>query len=154
MQGPSFTIGELARRAGVSADTIRYYERRRVLQPPARGANGYRRYDAASVQRVQFVRNALRVGFSLKQIAGFLHARETGRPPCREVRAAAGRIVEDMNRQIREMIASRSAIIAMLSDWDQRLDTTPAGTPARLLDHTSTLTAPRIHPPPTRRRRS
>jgi MerR family copper efflux transcriptional regulator len=134
MRGVTFTIGEAARRAGVSADTVRYYEKRGVLHTAARGANGYRRYTDASIQRILFVRNALRVGFTLKQIAGFVQARDSGRPPCREVRAAAGRIVEDMNRQIDEMLASRAALLSMLSEWDDVLLATPAGAPARLLD--------------------
>jgi MerR family copper efflux transcriptional regulator len=130
----TFTIGEAARRAGVSADTVRYYERRGVLPAAVRTANGYRRYADASVQRILFVRNTLRVGFTLRQIAAFLRARESGRPPCRDVRAAAGRLVEDMDQRIAEMVSSRAAIVATLAEWDQRLALTPAGTPARLLD--------------------
>ena len=133
----TFTIGEAARRAGVSADTVRYYERRGVLPTAVRTANGYRRYADASVQRILFVRNALRVGFTLKQIATFLRARESGRPPCRDVRAAVGRLVEDMDRRIAEMVSSRAAVVEMLADWDQRLARTPAGTPTRLLDTTA-----------------
>jgi DNA-binding transcriptional MerR regulator len=130
----TFTIGEAARRAGVSADTVRYYERKGVLPAAARTDNGYRRYADGSVQRILFVRNAMRVGFSLGEIAAFLRARDSGRPPCLEVRAAAGRLVEDMDRRIAEMVSSRASIVAMLAEWDQRLAVTPAGTPARLLD--------------------
>ncbi len=133
MPDRSFTIGEAARRAGVSPDTVRYYERRGVLPRPVRTANGYRRYVDASVERILFVRNALRVGLTLKQIASFLRARESGRPQCREVRAAVARFVDDMDRQIAGMISSRAAIVEMLADWDTRLAVTPAGTPALLL---------------------
>ena len=134
MPARSFTIGEAARRAGVSADTVRYYERRGVLPHALRASNGYRRYVDASVDRILFVRNALRVGFTLKQIASFLRARESGRPPCRDVRASAAGLVEDMDRQIAAMLSSRAAIVEMLADWDTRLAITPAGTPALLLD--------------------
>lgn len=132
--GPTFTIGEAARRAGVSADTVRYYERSGVLPKALRTANGYRHYTDGSVQRILFVRHALRVGFTLKQIASFLHARESGQPPCREVRTAAGQLVEEMEHQIADMMSSRAAIVAMLADWDRRLASTPAGTPALLLE--------------------
>jgi DNA-binding transcriptional MerR regulator len=151
---PTFTIGEAARRAGVSADTVRYYERRGVLPTALRTSNGYRRYADDSVQRILFVRNALRVGFTLREIAAFLRARESGRPPCRDVRAAAGRLVEDMDRRIAEMVSSRAAIVAMLAEWDQRLARTPAGTPARLLDTTAPTSVSRTLRPSSVRGRS
>lgn len=134
MADRSFTIGEAARRAGVSPDTVRYYERRGVLPKSVRTANGYRRYVDASLERIVFVRNALRIGFTIRQIASFLRARETGRPPCHEVRASAGRLVEDMDRQIADMLSARAAIVEMLADWDKRLSVTPAETAALLLD--------------------
>ena len=101
MADRGFTIGEFARRAGVSPDTVRYYERHGVLPKAERAANGYRRYSEKSVSRIRFVRDALRVGFSVKQIARFLRARETGKPPCQEVRAAAGKLLEDMDGRSR-----------------------------------------------------
>ena len=54
--------GELAKLAGVSADTLRYYERKGVLARPCRAGNGYREYPAAALQRVQLIRMALVVG--------------------------------------------------------------------------------------------
>jgi hypothetical protein len=50
------------------------------------------------------------------------------------VRASAARLVEDMDRQIADMVSSRAAIVEMLKDWDKRLAVTPAGVPAHLLD--------------------
>jgi DNA-binding transcriptional MerR regulator len=129
----TFTIGEAARRAGVSPDTLRYYERKGIIPGAARAANGYRRYADASVQRLLVVRNALRLGFTLKQIAAFLRARDSGRPPCRDVRSAAGRLVEDLDRRIAEMVSARAAMVEMLADWDTRLNVTPAGQRAFLL---------------------
>jgi len=134
VQNPTFTIGEAARRAGVSPDTVRYYERRGVVPAPPRTNAGYRRYVEASVQRILFVRNALRVGFTLKEVAAFLRARDEGQPPCRDVRAAAGRLIDDMDRQIAEMVSARAAIVGVLGQWDKQLAATPAGTAARLLE--------------------
>jgi DNA-binding transcriptional MerR regulator len=114
---------------------VRYYERRGVLPKAERTANGYRQYSEKSVSRIRLVRDALRVGFSVKQIAGFLRARASGEPPCHEVRAAAGRLLEDLDRQIADMMASRQSIAAMLCEWDQRLANTPAGGLALLLEH-------------------
>ena len=138
MSAGTLRIGQIAAQAGISRDTLRHYERIGVLPKADRTAGGYREYSASTVQRIRFVRNALRFGFPLKQIALFLRARDAGRAPCREVRQEASLMASEMDRQIDEMVAARAAIHEMLADWDDRLATTPAGSPARLLD---TLTA-------------
>lgn len=61
-------IGELAQVAGVSADTLRFYEKQRLLDPPVRSGNGYRSYGAPHLDRVRFIRSARALGFSLAQI--------------------------------------------------------------------------------------
>jgi DNA-binding transcriptional MerR regulator len=127
-------IGEAAARAGVSRDTLRYYERHGLLPRPPRTNGGYRVYSDAMVDRVRFARNALRFGFSVKQIARFFKSREAGRPPCREVRAAAEELRAAMDRQIEELTVARAAIERVLEAWDDRLAATPAGAPARLLE--------------------
>ena len=137
MSDRALRIGEVAAQAGISRDTLRHYERVGVLPKPTRTASGYRLYNPSTVQRIRFVRNALRFGFSLKQIAGFLCARDSGRTPCAEVRDAAARLASEMDRQIDEMTAAREAIHQTLVEWDRRLAATPAGKPARLLDRLS-----------------
>lgn len=54
----TFSIGQLAKRAGVAIDTVRYYERSRLLAPAGRLASGYRRYGAAELKRLRFIRRA------------------------------------------------------------------------------------------------
>jgi len=130
----TFTIGEAATRSGVSADTIRYYERIGVLPKPPRSDAGYRRYTDAHVGRIVFVRNAARFGFPLKELSSFLTSREKGQPPCRSVRAAGERLLQDMERQIVELREARDQMRRTLADWDTRLARTPPGTPARLLE--------------------
>lgn len=61
-------IGALAELTGTSPDTLRYYEREGLIEPPARGANGYRSYGPAHAERVRFVRSAQALGFSLAEI--------------------------------------------------------------------------------------
>jgi MerR family copper efflux transcriptional regulator len=65
-------IGELAQRAGVGIDTVRYYEREGLLRPPPRAASGYRSYAAVDVQRLRFVRRAKQLGFTLPQVRELL----------------------------------------------------------------------------------
>ena len=130
----TFTIGEAARRSGVNVDTIRFYERMGVLPKPPRSDGGYRRYTDASVARLAFVRRAAQFGFPLKDLAGFLRARERGDAPCRSVRAAGTRLLADMDRRLDELRQAREDFARTLADWDARLASTPPGTPARLLE--------------------
>ena len=134
MSERTLRIGQIATQAGTSRDTVRHYERLGIIPKAARTAGGYRLYAESAVERIRFVRNAVRFGFSLRQISRFLNARDSGRAPCRDVRDAAAQMASDMDRQIDNMMAARAAIQQMLNDWDRRLNATPAGTPARLLD--------------------
>ena len=65
-------IGELARRAGVPIDTVRYYERNRLVLPAGRKASGYRQYGEAEIARLRFIRRAKGLGFSLDEIRELL----------------------------------------------------------------------------------
>jgi DNA-binding transcriptional MerR regulator len=126
-------IGQVAVEAGVSPDTLRYYERLGLLSKVTRTGSGYRQYSDITVERIRFIRNALRFGFALKEVAIFLRTSESGRAPCMEVRASAENILARVDRQIKELKAARQAIRKTLADWDQRLSATPKGKPARLL---------------------
>lgn len=68
----SIGIGTLARRAGVSIDTVRYYEKSGLLSPESRLASGYRRYSDEQVSRLRFIRRAQELGFTLKDIRELL----------------------------------------------------------------------------------
>ena len=143
-------IGEVAALVGVSADTVRYYEKKHVLPKPLRTDGGYRLYPPESVERIAFVRNAMRFGFTLKQIAIFLRSRRAGRPPCGDVRAAAERMLAEMDRQIVELTEARGAVRRTLTEWDGRLAVTPPGARAGLLD-ALTPASPSATPPSRRR---
>jgi DNA-binding transcriptional MerR regulator len=128
------TIGKVAADAGVSVDTVRYYERLGLLPKPIRSPAGYRQYPDGVVTRLALVRSAQQFGFSLRDIAGFLRVRESGGAPCRDVRAAAQRMLEAADRQLADLKSARRAMQKTLREWDQRLAVTPAGQPARLLE--------------------
>jgi DNA-binding transcriptional MerR regulator len=131
--GPTFGIGEAARRAGVSPDLIRYYERVGVLPAAPRTAGGFRYYSDDTVAQLLFVRNAIRFGFSSKELAGFLTARDNGRPPCHAVRAAGQRLLKEMDDQLARLQEARASMADTLAAWDARLARTPPGAPAHLL---------------------
>ena len=126
--------GELARLCGVSPDTIRHYERVGVLPPAVRGANGYRRFPRASVERVLLIRRAMAIGFSLEEMQRILRQRDGGTAPCRNVRALAGEKLAALDRRIEELQALREDLVRMIEEWDERLTATPDDAPARLLE--------------------
>jgi DNA-binding transcriptional MerR regulator len=131
---PGLRSGEVARRAGVSADTLRHYERRGLLGKPRRLANGYRAYPPETLDRVLLIQRALGVGFTLDELAGLLRARDRGHPPCREVRTLAERKLRDVDRQLEELAEFRKILDGILRDWDVRLASADGRTPARLLE--------------------
>jgi DNA-binding transcriptional MerR regulator len=128
------TIGEVAARTGETRDTIRYYERIGLVPKPIRTAAGYRQYREGVVNRLALIRNAQRFGFPLRDIARFLGVRDGGGKPCHDVRAAAQRMLEAVDRQIAEMVATRKQMRATLKNWDAKLAATPPNQPALLLD--------------------
>jgi DNA-binding transcriptional MerR regulator len=126
--------GELARLSGVSADTLRHYERVGVLARPPRTHSGYRRYPASAVDRVRLIRRALAIGFSLEELRRILRARDAGGAPCRSVRALAASKLSQLEQRIAELESVRDQLRGLLVDWDDRLARTPDGKPARLLE--------------------
>src|ERR1700674_5649913 len=92
--------GELAKRAGVSADTLAHYERKGLLPAPKRLPNGYRAYAAEALSRVILIQRALSVGFTLAELSRILRSRDRGQPPCREVRTLAGRKLAEVEAQL------------------------------------------------------
>ncbi len=89
---------------------------------------------------MRLVRHALRFGFSLRNVAGFLRVRESGGTPCRDVRDAAKRIMTAVDQRIAELTAARKEMSRTLRNWDRRLARTPANRPARLLESLETDT--------------
>ena len=140
MAGDLLRIGQLAEQTGTSPDSIRHYERLGLLPAPARTEGGYRLFPPAARDRVLLIRGAVRVGFSLRQLATFLREREAGYAPCRRVRAAAEQILAGVDQQIAELQTSRDMLRGMLRQWDARLAKTPPNQPARLLDSLSAPT--------------
>ena len=129
--------GAPAARAGVSSDTLRHYERVGVLPRPPRGENGYRLYPAEALERLRLIRRAMRIGFTLEELARLLRARANGSPPCREVRRLASSKLEEVETRLRELEAMREELARTLADWDARLEGKSSGVPAHLLESLS-----------------
>jgi MerR family transcriptional regulator, Zn(II)-responsive regulator of zntA len=124
---------EVARQCGVSADTLRHYERKGLLPRPARDGSGYRRYPSDTVDRVLLVQRALVVGFTLDELARVLRERDRGEPPCRSVRDLVAARLTDLEARLRQLTALRRELRHLLLEWDRTLAATPPGQPAHLL---------------------
>jgi DNA-binding transcriptional MerR regulator len=144
--GRSLRSGELAALAGISTDTLRHYERMGVLPVPQRSEGNYRLYPAHAVDRVRLIRRSLSVGFSLAELAKILKARDQGRPPCRQVRALMADKLSQLEQEIGQLQAMRDHLRTVLCDWDERLDRTPDGQPAKLLETLSLPATPKGKP--------
>jgi DNA-binding transcriptional MerR regulator len=127
-------IGQLAKAAGVSPDTLRHYERKGVLQKPSRSANGYRGYAPDALDRVRLVRRALSVGFTLDELSQVLKVRDRGGAPCRRVHELATEKLSSVEAQLADMSALRDELRSTLQDWDARLARNSPGSPAGLLE--------------------
>ncbi|MBO9716825.1 MAG: heavy metal-responsive transcriptional regulator [Pseudoxanthomonas sp.] len=103
-------IGQLARQAGVPIDTIRYYERERILPPPARSANGYRHYGPGDARRLNFVRRAKELGFTLDEIRSLLALSDARHADMASVRGAAQEKLELIQQRIAELERVRDAL--------------------------------------------
>jgi len=118
----SLKIGEFARLAGVNVQTVRYYERQRLLPKPLRSPAGYRVFSPDSLDRLQFIRRAKRAGFSLIEIRKLLSLRTTPGATRAEVRARAEAKVADIDAKINNLKAMRSTLQKLIAGcrWDIR----------------------------------
>jgi DNA-binding transcriptional MerR regulator len=113
-------IGELARRVGVTAKAIRFYERRRILPPAKRAANGYRLYGGDAVDLLRFVKQATGLGLRLAEIKDVLVIRQGGRPPCTHVHQLLRDKADELDRKLEDLLDVRARIRRSLSAWSRR----------------------------------
>ena len=138
--------GKFAALAGVSTDTLRHYERKGLLPKPVRSGNGYRLYAAETLGRVQMIRAALGVGFTVDELARILRARDRGEAPCRDVRTLAGEKLALLERRRRELDQLCRQLRSVLEEWDDRLSATKPGQRAGLLTTLATRKLPKESP--------
>ena len=103
-------IGELAKLADVSVQTVRFYERLKLLPEPQRKDSGYRVYAQTDLKQLLFVRRAKALGFSLDEIRDILRMRERGHCPCGEVVSIAERHLHAVEEQLRQLSKFRDGL--------------------------------------------
>src|SRR5947209_4672865 len=110
-----WTVADVAREAGISPDTVRYYERAGLLEPAGRSAAGYRQFDAGSLDRLKFIQGAQRLGLRLREIRDLLTVRDTGVCPCESAETLLRRRVAEIEREIARLTALRGDLDRMLT---------------------------------------
>lgn len=111
-------IGELAERAGVNVQTVRYYERRGLLPEPDRTATGYREYDEADLLRLRFILRAKGLGFTLSEVGELLDLRVDPVRTAADVRERALEKITDTEEKIRDLEGIRSALRRLVESCD------------------------------------
>lgn len=104
------SIGQVAKQAGVSVETLRFYEKQGLLSKPARSASGYRCYDASVVRRVRFIQRAKELGFALREVAELLNLRQTRHTSCAQVRSVALAKMADIDQKLTDLQRMRMAL--------------------------------------------
>ncbi len=112
----SMTIGKAAGRAGVGVETIRYYERRGLVeQPPKPKGAGFRDYPKSTVERIRFIRQAQEIGFSLREIEELLSLRADPSADCADVREQAMAKLAEVDHKIERLEEVRDALEALIA---------------------------------------
>lgn len=110
-----FSIGQVASRAGVGVETVRFYEREGLLEEPARRASGYRQYAEEAVKQIQFIKRAKLLGFSLKEIRELLTLRVDTENSCEQVKERAATKLAEVEQKIIELQQMRQALLQVAS---------------------------------------
>ena len=137
----TWRIGQLAGRAGLSSDAIRYYEKIGVMPEPERTSGGYRIYRQADVERLAFVGQAQALGLSLEEISEILLLVDEGREPCRHVEQRLRHHLSEVVARIDELAALRRRLQEALRHAEEA----PRGSSCRcrIIEAGDAATAPR-----------
>ena len=109
------TIGQLAKKANVNLETIRYYERRGLLLEPPRNKSGHRQYSLEEVKRTEFIKRCQALGFSLKEISELLLLKVIPGTTCGDIKARVETKIADVEKRIVDLEKIREALLRMSS---------------------------------------
>lgn len=109
-------VGEVAKQAGVNLQTVRYYERRGLLPRPPRTGSNYRAYPEDAVRRVQFIKRAQELGFTLQEINELLSLRAAPQTRCADVRRRAQTKLRDIDDRVRTLQGMRKALTKLIGE--------------------------------------
>lgn len=113
-------IGEISKRADVSIDTVRYYEKRKLIHSVSRTYGGFRLFKTHTVEQIKFIKQAQELGFSLDEIKGLLGSGST--EECRKVRDLLEQKIFEVDEQIRKMKSFKKTLSKHLKACDEELE--------------------------------
>jgi len=120
------TRGEVAEKAGVNPETLRYYEREALIPKPPRSDGGFRLYDENYVDRLRFIQRAKDLGFTLAEIKDLLDLRIDDGATCRDVRAQAEKKIGEVEAKIADLRRIRDALTTLAEACRDRVGPTSA----------------------------
>ena len=120
-------VSELARRAEVTAETVRHYTREGLLHPIRDPANGYQLFTQSDLERLRFIQRARTLGFSVAEIGDILAHADQGDSPCPLVRDLLASRLPQIRARIHELEALASRMEQALEAWAEMPDGTPDG---------------------------
>lgn len=122
VRSKTLKIGEVAKASGVGIETLRFYEKSGLLDQPSRTESGYRLYDTEVLDRLDFIKRAQVLGFSLDEIKRVIADRRAGQSPCAEVREIVRHRLAELDTRMREMKRYRNELASALAEWDEKGD--------------------------------
>ncbi|WP_434341354.1 MerR family transcriptional regulator [Motilimonas cestriensis] len=118
---------EIARAAGVTAETVRFYTRKGLLSATKDPSNGYKRYDQAALERLIFINHARNIGFSLQEIADIIEHSQREDSPCPKVRQMLSDKIADTKDKIAQLQRHLKLMETTFADWATKPDMAPNG---------------------------
>jgi DNA-binding transcriptional MerR regulator len=116
---PWLKIGEVSKQSGIGIEALRFYEKQGLLNHATRTRSGYRLYSEEVLERLEFIKRAQVLGFSLAEIAHIIKEKESGKNPCSEVREIVRTRLEELDERIKEMRRYRKELATALAEWDK-----------------------------------
>ncbi len=119
----AMTVGQVASRAGVTVQTVRYYERRGLIPRPGRTRSGYRQYTDEMVRRIGFIKRAQELGFSLAEIADLLELRVRSSSACEAVARKTRAKIDVVEQKMRDLGRIKLALSDLVAACEARAPT-------------------------------
>ena len=112
----ALTIGQLAQKARVKVETVRYYEKRGLIPEPPRRESGYRQYPQDIAIRIRFIKRAQELGFSLKEVTDLLSLQMSPDTTCEDIKKRAEAKVADIEEKVRDLQRMRQALTDLIAE--------------------------------------